>query len=509
MSDAPMPRCHLHHLHHARTLLPCAVLSLILAGCSWSHASTAVLSHYTVHPSDLDITIEVEGELKSSKPALIVSQVSGKILSIVPEGSTVKKGELLMELENHDLASELTNDHEDIESSKRLELNAERELQLQKLDSQKQIGDTDTTLAAAIMGLDEYVKGKASLQEQDLNLAVDKAVSELTDAEERCARMPVLLQKGFVTLREKRSAELDMHEKLLAVDHKKREMEIFKEYEFPTAKAKLDSELLNARLARDRLSDQMATQLAQKQADIDKAKELIAQATRKFELASEQAKGLRMLAPHDGIVIYGNSDQNFYGQAQGDPYQIGSQVNQGQTVMSIPDLSAMEAKVLVNELDVNKISVGQVTISQVGSLENRRFTGTIVKISTTSQQNWMAEAKNYETTVSLGDISGAPLRPGITVKTEIHIAHLSMVMHVPVELVYAHDTEHYCWIRKTGGSLEYRVLTLGQSNDSQVVVTSGLTEGEELVMPEIEPERPPVTAMAKPLDAPAVAGSGR
>jgi HlyD family secretion protein len=63
---------------------------------------------------------------------------------------------------------------------------------------------------------------------------------------------------------------------------------------------------------------------------------------------------LTLTAEAEGLVVYGTNWSN-----QGRKFQIGDQAWGGQSIINLPDLSIMESKTSVNEVDVSKIKVGQ------------------------------------------------------------------------------------------------------------------------------------------------------
>jgi HlyD family secretion protein len=491
MSEAPSRRNSAAH-RLAGSLLGAVA---VLGGCSLAPKDAGLLSRYTVQDGPLDITITVDGELNSLHPSPVVAETNGKILFIIPQGTEVKKGDKLLELENKDLAGSIAIETDDIAADVRDLANAQLELKLKQLEADKEINDTQTALVAAQMADDALVKGQAPLDVEDKEMALEKAVSEMTDAQEKYSRMPKLLEKGFITLSEERLAELDLHEKTLAVEHQKRQIELYNLYQFPTAKDKVDADVQTAKLAQARIKDQTATELVQKQADIDKIQAHMADAQRKLQAFQEQEAGLTVTAPNAGIVTYGAPDQRFYVN-DNQRYEVGGEVYQQQCLMCIPDLTAMQVTVPINESDIAKLKVGMATSSEIKGLNGGRIDGAITSIATAASQMWGQYGTVFQCKSSLNAAKDVVFRPGMSVRTEIFVKHFDRVRHIPVEMVYSRGNDHYCWLRETDGTLVYREVGLGDANDAQVVITKGLADGDEVVLPEIEPALPPAAPAA-------------
>ncbi len=463
-----------------------ASMAVAMAGCGKNAiGSGTVLARYQATVSDLDVVITEHGSLKSQKPIFIECKVNGKAVWLIAEGTTVKKGDKLIELENKDLDNQFTQTQQEKENAERALENARRELKLQELDAQKQTADAERALITAGMALEQYEKGKAPLQEQDLRLALEKASSELTDSKEKSQRMPMLLEKGFVTGTEMRVAELEAREKALAVTHKTRELEIFQQYEYPTEKSKHDAEVDNASLAKQRIAQQMETLHAQKEAEIQKQQSILTQMETRLADLTDKKQSLIVLATNDGLVVYGSGNENYN---YGNRLQVGADIYQNQPMMTLPDLTDMVAEFGVNEVDISRIAEGQRVTTRVEGIDGKVFVGALLKIAPTASTDWrrQGEGKQYMTTCSLGDTVGTAFRPGMSTKVEVLVGHLEKVLHIPVDMVSSKGDEHFCYV-ETRGSVAKRPITLGRSNDDHVVITAGLQAGETVVMLSIDP----------------------
>jgi multidrug efflux pump subunit AcrA (membrane-fusion protein) len=94
-----------------KALLIIAVVTLVAAG--WliyfsSDSTTAKVSAVTAEQSDISIKIELTGEVAPKESYSVMSLLSGKISKLyVSEGSRVKKGDMLLKLEDSAIASVL------------------------------------------------------------------------------------------------------------------------------------------------------------------------------------------------------------------------------------------------------------------------------------------------------------------------------------------------------------------------------------------------------------------
>ncbi len=99
-----------------------------------------------------------------------------------------------------------------------------------------------------------------------------------------------------------------------------------------------------------------------------------------------------------------------------------------------------------------------------------------------SQQDWFAsDVKLYKTVVSIDQpLDG--LRPGMSAEVRIAAAQTpGPVLHVPVQSVMRSGKKQVCWIL-TEKNLEEREVVTGLANDHAVEIRSGLKEGDWVVV---------------------------
>jgi HlyD family secretion protein len=89
--------------------------------------------------------------------------------------------------------------------------------------------------------------------------------------------------------------------------------------------------------------------------------------------------------------------------------------------------------------------------------------------------------KVYTTKVRIDEpLSG--LKPGMTARVEIMVSELDNVLSVPVEAIVRYDDNDRVAVKKSDGGIEWREVTLGQSNDRFVEVKRGIKSGEIVVI---------------------------
>ncbi len=159
----------------------------------------------------------------------------------------------------------------------------------------------------------------------------------------------------------------------------------------------------------------------------------------------------------------------------------------GRLTITILDTSVVEVDGSVDEMDVLAVSVGMPVAVTLSALEGQTLRGGIVKIGAAASGH--AGLVTFPVTIRLDVPAGLTLRDGMRATSEIVLAEYPGVLLIPASSVggnYLAPTVRV-W---TDGGVEERRVELGPDHDFWVVVLSGLTEGERVVMAEPGPAQP-------------------
>jgi HlyD family secretion protein len=158
----------------------------------------------------------------------------------------------------------------------------------------------------------------------------------------------------------------------------------------------------------------------------------------------------------------------------------------GSTLMTIADLSKMQIRAGVNEVDVGKIRDGQDVSIDVDAYPSVTFHGAITHIAPAARDE--QGVKIFDVEIDITD-SDQRLRPGMTANIEIQGDHREGVLTVPVEAVFKKGGRYVVYVvAPEGGEPVERDVTVGISNISKTEIVEGLTEGETVTLydPDLE-----------------------
>jgi HlyD family secretion protein len=153
------------------------------------------------------------------------------------------------------------------------------------------------------------------------------------------------------------------------------------------------------------------------------------QAAASLNQSEESLRKTTIYSPMDGIV---SALQVELGERV-----LGTSQFQGTTVMTVADLSRMEARVNVSENDVTNISVGDTTRITVDAFPDKKFIGIVYEIAntgTTTGSGTQEEVTNFQVKIRVAN-ENSTLRPGMSMTATIETETKQNVLAVPIQSV--------------------------------------------------------------------------
>jgi len=121
----------------------------------------------------------------------------GLITFVVPEGSRVKKGDLLVELASDEIEAEIEEDTLQVESARSELIAAENALEIQKNENDAALRQARLKLELAQIELKKWQEGDLVKRRQELDLNIEKADRNLELFDEQYRQTKDLFDRGF------------------------------------------------------------------------------------------------------------------------------------------------------------------------------------------------------------------------------------------------------------------------------------------------------------------------
>ena len=380
-------------------------------------------------PADPDLerrisgTVRERGVLESAGVTEVRSEVQGEatVLTVVPEGTAVKRGDLLIELDDSALREKLL------------------EQELAMTQSQAGVGRAEATLAAA----DEATEGDVAVAEQALEVAqlarehflaeegelatrTAKAERDVALAERRLRvtaarleRLAGLEDRKAVPQDQRADAELAAAEAEAALEDARGARRLLVEHAGKHQRAALELDVLRARagLNRERQSARAARDGAAAELEARKAELRLEQA--KLERLQRQVEACRVVAPQDGVVVYPPAAR----RAEPAAVEPGTSVREGQVLARVVNVKETRLRVRVHESRVARVRAGQPVVVRFDALPNRVLEGRVTEVARTAEPgSWPnTDVISYGVLVSIEEIP-AELKLGMTALAEIDVS---------------------------------------------------------------------------------------
>jgi len=174
----------------------------------------------------------------------------------------------------------------------------------------------------------------------------------------------------------------------------------------------------------------------------------------------------------------------------------GATVHRDQTLLLMPDLSKMQVKVGIHESMIDRIKPG---LAARITLPDKTLDGEVSSVASVTGAAgwWTGNVVKYDTLIKLPSVNG--LKPGMSAEVEVIIDRHADVLTIPVAAVVETAQGDFCWV-KTAEGAKRRVLQLGDTNDTFIVVKAGLNDGDEVVLDPMASITEAQTLVLKPLD---------
>jgi HlyD family secretion protein len=248
------------------------------------------------------------------------------------------------------------------------------------------------------------------------------------------------------------------------------------------------------------------TQAQVAEQELQAARFAVTQAQAALSETRDQLSKTTIVAPMSGRVTRLNIEQ-------GETAVVGTMNNPGSLLLTIADLSVMEAMVEVDETDVPGLTVGDSASVKVDAFPNQAFAGRVTRIGNSSiqlaatGQSSDAQSVDYEVVITL-DNPPAELRPDLSATAEIVTETRVNALSVPILALTVRDADgkkfkveddekdnpDQAAVRTRGdedevegvflvreGKAEWVPVTIGIAGDRYFEVVRGLRGGETVV----------------------------
>lgn len=256
----------------------------------------------------------------------------------------------------------------------------------------------------------------------------------------------------------------------------------------PATEAEIQNALSQVQLAQRNLDSLLAgptaaavaaaeAQISQAQAQLDKltvgpspedlkiVETRVKQAALALQQAQDNLADAVLKAPFDGVITAVN-------------YRVGDIVRPERPGISLADLSLLEIRVNVAEIDISQVQIGQEAEVVLDALPDQTITGRVTQIAPAARSE--LGVVNYPVAISL-DTNDPGVKPGLTGNVNIITGQRKDVLIVPNRAIRQSGGQYRAMVLR-GDQLVELPIKIGLSNDDITEVVSGLKEGDQVVL---------------------------
>lgn len=158
----------------------------------------------------------------------------------------------------------------------------------------------------------------------------------------------------------------------------------------------------------------------------------------------------------------------------------------GTVLMRIADLSHMVVKAKINEVNIPRVSVGQSVDIRLDALPGQLFKGKVRAIATQGvKENNLV---TYEVSIDIEN-SHSALKPMLTANIDIETKRLDDVLTIPLEVLRVEGGDDVVEVM-SDGQPQTRKVRVAFRTDTQAIITKGLQEHDQVVIPSFKKEEP-------------------
>ncbi len=418
------------------------------------------------------VTLPINGVLESAEETRVRSEIAGVLIRICPDNTPVKPGDFAFQLDTQDLTDqrdELT----------RTLAQAQEGLNSVKADGQVRITQVESDAEAAREAL-KLAQDKAQAEREKIAAQVKYAEGEMVRAERELARAQRLAKLNYIPGTKLREAEKAYRRQQFALQQQKAQQA---DADKRTAEQVADQEAGLA-LAEHGLDSAKANVAVQ----VEDARIKVAEAERKLAEVEKKISQCTVTVPVAGLAVIETNSANW---PERRPYRLGDQVPSGAAPVKIYNMSKMQVRCQIGEMDISRVHPGQDALLTTSALAGKRYRGKVVLAEELVREAnvWQGGTpgkKVFGVVVSVGEPDPAHLRPGMTVDLEIVLDRMPEATAVPIRAVFKDHGGGFVWRARVSGRFERVPVTVGARNDLLIEVRGGLRAGDRVAL-----ERPP------------------
>ena len=449
-----------------------------------ARSATDNMATFAVKRGPLTISVIESGTIKALDMEVLKCELEGRtsILSLVPEGTHAKKGDLLVELDSSGLLDGKIDQEIRVQNTEASFIRARESLAVAKNRSKSNVDIAKLDFEFAKQDLEKYIEGEYPNEHKKAESNIQLAKERVARSEETLKWSKRLYGEKFISQTELQGDQLTANKDKVDLEIAENNLSLLEDYTKKRRIAQLESDVSQRLVDLEIAEREAISDVVQAEADLRAKESEYKRQQTKLTKIEEQLTKTKIYAPSDGLVIYATSAKGSW-RGNREPLDEGSEVREREELIYLPITSASKAEVQIHESSLDKIHLGQPVTVTVDAIDGKAFSGRVVKIAPLPdpQRMWMnPDLKIYNTEVNL-DSNDDSLRTGMSCMAEIVIEQYQDVLYIPVQAVVKVKGKTTVYVVSDKKVEPVKVET-GLDNNRMIRIVSGLSEGEIVLL---------------------------
>jgi len=443
---------------------------------------------FEVEKREFTIKHTVVGQLRALDSVTISAQKDLPIIYLIPEGTQVQKGDLLVRFDPDKYQAAYDQSLAAFQVAQADQQKAAKDLEAQRQKLLAELARFEAEVRLAQLDMEALKRKPLPDELERARLELMKAETIFNYAEKKRNVLPGLVAKGYINQSALEEAQLNFLQARTTLQSARFNFDKVAAGATADELERAQIRLEQAHIALDRAQRGMQAQLQSFEAAIEREKANVESAKRMIDTAQVKLNRTDLHAPKEGLAVYATVG----GERSAEKVQLGMIPFEGQPILYLPDLSTMVVDIEVNEIDIGKIRIGGPVEVKLETYSDVTFRGQILQIGSLARLKQMqngatSSIKVFDVTVKIED-TDSRLKPGLTATLDIIIDRQKDALPVPLSAVMSRGGEDIVFV-VNAGKVEPRKIISGLSNEHRVMVREGLRPGERVILAPSPSER--------------------
>ena len=460
------------------------LIAIVLLGGGSADEIQIETDLHLVDIGEFEVSIPASGELSAHDQVELRCQLDGNatIMEIVPEGTEVVVGDILVRLDDKDVTERIRSAEESVVSANNQVETRTADLAITKNAKESSLAQARVSVDQNRLALLAWSEGDVVAKRNQLSLSLRTAKKDFGRLEEKYKKSLELRDRDFISQNDLEQDEIEMIRAEAKLSQSKLDQEVYEKYTFERDKQRHESDLKQAEDELERVKTRTEASVRSAQSNLDAAHANLESKHERLAQYKQQLVNCVVLAPTPGMVVYGTTLGGGRGDRQ-EPLRVGSTVSRNQLLIVLPNTDRMFADVKVNESLSGYVKPGQSAVIRMDAFSENVLTGRVDSVGVLAEGGGWRDPnrRDYSVKITIDGNGDLSLKPSMRCQVLILVDTVKESLFVPVQSVHRGEHGSMVYIAESNG---YRpvVVELGRSSELFVEVLGGIKVGDQVLL---------------------------